>query len=217
LRRYAEHLGRAAQLKSAATVEFLVDDADRVYFLEINPRLQVEHGLTELVHGVDLVHAQLQLEFGDPVAALSWVDPLQGSPGTQVASGHAIECRINAEHPLTGWPSPGRIESVDWPQGSGVRIDTYLRSGSQVPPYYDSLLAKILVWGADRSAAVIRMQEALRTVRIRGVMTNLDLLVAAMAHPDFTHERYDTALLPRLVEQLRATSAASEQKSRSAW
>lgn len=172
-------LGQHVDYDSVGTVEFLVDpDRQEFYFLEVNARLQVEHGVTELVTGVDLVDCQITLAGGSDL-------PL----GQQdvVMSGAAIEARINAERPELGFqPSPGRITALHLPGGPGVRVDTHCFPGYVVPPYYDSLIAKVMAYGRDRDSAVIRMLAALSEMTIGGVGTTTDLLREVIAAPEFS-------------------------------
>jgi acetyl-CoA carboxylase, biotin carboxylase subunit len=147
------------------------------YFLEMNARIQVEHPVTEMVTGVDLVAEQIAVAAGEGLRIRS----SQARP-----SGHAIECRINAEDPANEFmPSPGRITHAEWPQMEGVRVDTWVDSGSKVSPYYDSLIGKIIVHAPTRAAAVARMREALAATRIEGVRTNIAFQAAVMGSRDF--------------------------------
>jgi acetyl-CoA carboxylase biotin carboxylase subunit len=186
----------AAGYVNAGTVEFLVDTEGKFYFLEMNTRLQVEHPVTELVTGVDLVRAQLRVAAGEPLGLrqqdVSW-------------RGWAIECRINAEDPFSGWlPSPGTITALRAPSGPWVRNDSGVYEGVTIPRFYDTLVAKLIVWGADRSAAIDRMQRALAEYKIAGVRTTLPVLKRILAHPDFRAGRLSTAFLERLLPGLAA-------------
>ena len=150
---------------NAGTMEFLVDSTGAFYFMEMNTRVQVEHPVTELVTGIDIVKAQFMIAAGESIAV---------TQNDIVLSGHAIECRINAEDPSRSFmPSPGRVSSVVIPGGPGVRVDTALFAGCTVPPYYDSLIAKVAVWGRDRAEAIERMSRALEEIEIEGVCTNV--------------------------------------------
>jgi acetyl-CoA carboxylase, biotin carboxylase subunit len=190
----------AARLKyrGAGTVEFLVDTKrDEFYFLEMNARIQVEHPVTEMITGLDLVAAQIAVAEGravrDALAFAGAVD--QAAPG-----GWAIECRINAEDPANDFmPSPGSVTLARWPAGPGVRVDTHIASGSRVPPYYDSLLGKIITHGADRPAALHGMRAALAATRIEGVRTNLSFLQDIVGDPRFQQGGVDTGFLARRV------------------
>jgi acetyl-CoA carboxylase biotin carboxylase subunit len=178
------------QYRGAGTVEFLVDAArGEFYFLEMNARIQVEHPVTEEVTGLDLVAAQIRIADGGEL------------PRAQAAvrfDGCAIECRINAEDPARDFlPSPGRITRAEWPQGEGIRVDTHIAAGSSVPPYYDSLLGKIIAHGATRAAARTRLAAALAATRIEGVHTNLAFQAALLEDPEFMRGGVDTGFLAR--------------------
>ncbi|MGE5593198.1 MAG: acetyl-CoA carboxylase biotin carboxylase subunit [Betaproteobacteria bacterium] len=150
---------------NAGTMEFLVDASGAFYFMEMNTRVQVEHPVTELVTGIDIVKAQFMIAAGESIAV---------TQNDIMLSGHAIECRINAEDPSRNFmPSPGRVSSVILPGGPGVRVDTALFPGCSVPPHYDSLIAKVAVWGRDRGEAIERMARALEEIEIEGVFTNV--------------------------------------------
>src|SRR5438093_8216992 len=187
-------IAKAAGYVSAGTVEFLVDAERNFYFLEVNTRLQVEHPVTELVTGVDLVREQLRIAAG---AALSYAqDDVQWR-------GAAIECRINAEDPFGGWlPSPGTITGLRPASGPRVREDSGVYEGYTVPSFYDTLLAKLIVWGADRAAAIDRMARALAEYRVVGVHTTIPMLAHVMAHEDFRAGRLSTLFLERIMPGL---------------
>ena len=189
-------VARAAGYVNAGTVEFLMDRDRNFYFLEMNTRLQVEHPVTELVTGIDLVREQLRIAGGEPLSVeqtdVSW-------------RGWAIECRINAEDPFGGWlPSPGTITALRVPSGPWVRDDAGVYEGVTIPSFYDTLVAKLIVWGADRAAAIDRMQRALGEYRLAGVRTTLPVLRRIVAHPDFRAGRLDTAFLDRLLPEVAA-------------
>jgi acetyl-CoA carboxylase biotin carboxylase subunit len=189
-------VARAAGYVNAGTVEFLVDADRNVYFLEMNTRLQVEHPVTEMVTGLDLVAAQLRIAAGEPLdlrqADVTW-------------RGWAIECRINAEDPFAGWlPSPGTITVLRAPSGPWVRDDSGAYAGWTVPRFYDTLISKLIVWGADRDAACDRMARALAEYRIGGVRTTIPLLERIVAHPDFRAGRLSTAFLDRMLPEAPA-------------
>jgi len=191
-RLHAAALRFAARLRyrGAGTVEFLVDAArGEFYFLEMNARIQVEHPVTEQVTGLDLVAAQLRIAAGD------------GLPLSQSAlrfDGCAIECRINAEDPTQDFqPSPGRVRRADWPQGPGLRVDTHIAAGSMVPPFYDSLLGKIIAHGRSRESARARLCAALAATRIDGVHTNLAFQAGLLADAQFARGGIDTGFLAR--------------------
>jgi acetyl-CoA carboxylase, biotin carboxylase subunit len=182
----------AARLRyrGAGTVEFLVDvERGEFYFLEMNARIQVEHPVTEQVTGLDLVAAQIRIADG---AGLS----LAQSDVT--FTGHAIECRINAEDPARDFmPSPGRVTRAEWPRGEGIRVDTHIVAGSMVPPFYDSLLGKIIAHGATREIARTRLIAALHATRIEGVHTNRAFQAELLADTEFVRGGIDTGFLGR--------------------
>ncbi len=174
---------------NAGTVEFLRDEASgELYFIEVNARIQVEHPVTEMVSGVDLVKAQIRLAAGEN---------LESVIGKPRFHGHAIECRINAEDPVTFAPSAGRITAFRVPGGPGVRVDTALYSEAVVPPYYDSLVAKLVAFGDDRAEAIARMSRALDQFVIEGIKTSIPLHKKILEDPDFVAGRLDTHFLDR--------------------
>ncbi len=180
---------RAVGYTNAGTCEFLLDADGRFYFLEMNTRLQVEHPVTELVTGIDLVRAQLDIAAGRPLPA---------TVGEAEPRGHAIEVRLYAEDPYRNFaPSPGTIERLRWPQGPGVRVDAGVAQGSEVPIFYDPLLAKLVVWGADRGQAIERLRRALAELRVEGVRTGAPLFRALLEDPDFLAGRLDNGMLDR--------------------
>ncbi len=186
----------AAQLsyRSAGTVEFLVDlERDAFYFLEMNARIQVEHPITEAVTGIDLVAEQIAIADGRGL----------GSKQEEISTeGCAIECRINAEDSERDFcPSPGRVRTAVWPSGEGVRVDTHIFSGAQIPPFYDSLMAKIIVHASDRAATLERMRQALASTHIEGVATNLGFHAEVLADPEFGRGGVDTGFVPRFLER----------------
>jgi len=186
----------AARLKyrGAGTVEFLVDATrSEFFFLEMNARIQVEHPVTEAVSGVDIVAAQIAIAAGQG---------LRLARGESWREGCAIECRVNAEDPMRDFaPSPGLVRAVRWPQGEGVRVDTHIEAGSAVPPFYDSLLGKIIAHGRDRTQALARLRAAVAMTRIDGVASNLALHADVLADPEFTNGSVDTSYLARLLER----------------
>ena len=200
-----ERLGQAAcRVASAAgyvnagTVEFLVDVRGHFHFLEMNTRLQVEHPVTELVTGLDLVREQLLIAAGEPLGVRQ---------DDVTRRGWAIECRINAEDPFSGWlPSPGTITGLRPASGPGVRDDSGIREGYTVPRHYDTLLAKLIVWGVDRAAAIARMARALAEYKIVGVRTTIPVLERIVAHEDFRAGRLSTAFMDRLLPGLQAAA-----------
>jgi acetyl-CoA carboxylase biotin carboxylase subunit len=174
---------------NAGTVEFLMDESGKLYFIEVNARIQVEHPVTEFVTGVDLVKAQIL------VAAGKRLDEFLPDP--IVIRGHAIECRVNAEHPETFAPSPGRITGWNVPGGIGVRVDTAAYNDGVIPPYYDSLVAKLIVHGADRTEAIARTRRALDMFIVEGIHTSIPLHQKILQHPDFVSGKLDTGFLVR--------------------
>jgi acetyl-CoA carboxylase biotin carboxylase subunit len=178
---------------SAGTFEFLLDEDKRFYFMEMNTRIQVEHPVTEMLTGVDLVKEQIRVASGDK---LSVKPPIE-------RRGHVIECRVNAEDPARNFqPSPGRIDVFHPPGGPGVRLDTHVYAGYSVPPFYDSLLAKLICQGRDRQEALRRMQVALESFIIEGVTTTIPFLARVMANKHFQEGAVDTKFLEREGSQL---------------
>jgi acetyl-CoA carboxylase biotin carboxylase subunit len=188
LHRAAVALGKRLGYRGLGTVEFLVDqELDGFFFLELNARIQVEHPVTEAVTGLDLVAEQLAVAEGRP---------LRLTQSEVAPAGHAIECRINAEDTERGFrPSPGTVTAAVFPVGDGIRVDTHVQAGAAVPPHYDSLLAKLIVHGPDRPAAVAHLQAALRRCQIAGVATNLPLHQRIVRHPQFVAGGVGTAFL----------------------
>lgn len=180
---------RAVGYTNAGTVEFLMDEKGELHFIEVNARIQVEHPVTEFVTGVDLVKSQIL------VAAGHRLDEILSGPPT--LHGHAIECRINAEHPETFVPSPGRITGLNLPGGIGIRVDTAAYHDGVIPPYYDSLVAKLIAYGRNRSEAIARMARALDMFVVEGIYTSIPLHQKILAHPDFQAGRLDTTFLYR--------------------
>ena len=181
---------------NAGTVEFLMDEDGSLYFMEMNTRIQVEHPVTEMVTDVDLVKSQIRLAMGESLEKV-----LQGPVVTR---GHAIECRINAEHPEKFTPSAGTITTFNPPGGTGVRVDTAAYAESVVPPYYDSLIAKLVVRGKDRDEAISRMSRALEMFIIEGIQTSIPLQRRILAHADFRAGRTDTKFMERLLNPAKA-------------
>jgi len=178
---------------NAGTVEFLMDASGNLYFIEVNARIQVEHPVTELVTGIDLVKSQIRIAAGETLAEI-----LPYPPGKLLhPRGHALECRINAEHPETLTPSPGRITGLNLPGGVGVRVDTAAYQDGVIPPYYDSLVAKLITYGANRTEAIARMRRALDMFVVEGIYTSIPLHQKILAHPDFIAGKIDTGFLGR--------------------
>src|SRR5579862_239767 len=175
---------------NAGTVEFLRDANGDLYFIEMNARIQVEHPVTEMVTQVDLVKAQILVAAGEK---------LETAVGKFDFRGHAIECRINAEDPETFVPSPGHITAFRVPGGPGIRIDTFAHADANIPPYYDSLIAKLVAHGRDRKEAIARMHRALDGFIVEGIKTTIPLQKRILAEPDFIAGKFDTHFLDRLT------------------
>jgi acetyl-CoA carboxylase biotin carboxylase subunit len=178
---------------NAGTIEFLMDEDGKLYFIEMNTRIQVEHPVTEMVTNVDLVKSQIRIALGEKLDSV-----LRGTPPT---AGHAIECRINAEHPEKFTPSAGKIKVFNPPGGTGVRIDTAAYAEAVIPPYYDSLIAKLIVRGRDREEAISRMSRALNMFIVEGVYTTIPLHKRILSHPDFRSGDFDTKFMERLLSE----------------
>ena len=185
-----ENAIRKVGYANVGTLEFLYE-AGNFYFMEMNTRIQVEHTVTEMVTGLDLVREQIRLAAGEPLSA--------AFTGRFRPRGHAIECRVNAEDPVTFAPSPGRITALNLPGGFGVRVDTHIYEGYVVPPNYDSLLAKLIVHAEDRESAIRRMRRALGEFVVEGIRTNLSFHQKLLDHPDFVQGRLDTHFLERFA------------------
>ena len=175
---------------NAGTVEFLMDQDGSLYFIEMNTRIQVEHPVTELVTGVDLIKAQIRIAAGEK---------MEDATGAVIPSGHAIECRINAEDPDTFVPSAGRITTFQAPGGTGIRVDAAAYADAVIPPYYDSLIAKLIVKGRDRTEAVGRMKRALEMFVIEGIKTSIPLHRRIVADSRFVAGNYNTHFIDRLA------------------
>jgi acetyl-CoA carboxylase biotin carboxylase subunit len=182
----AIRLCRAAGYENAGTVEFLLDRTGQFYFLEVNTRIQVEHPVTEMVTGVDLVQQQIRIAAGEPLGF--------GQDAVR-SRGHALECRITAEDPLTFTPSPGRITAYLPPGGPGVRVDSHCFAGYAVPPFYDSLVAKLIVHGPGRAEAVARMRRALGEFVLEGIRTTVPFHARLLADSRFAEGAYSTRFL----------------------
>jgi acetyl-CoA carboxylase biotin carboxylase subunit len=193
--RTAVDAAAAVQYVNAGTIEFLLDRDGNYYFMEMNTRIQVEHGVTELVTGVDLVKEQILVATGER---------LSFTQSDIVLRGHAIECRINAEDPLTFVPSPGVIRYFHVPGGPGVRVDTFAHDGCEISPYYDSLVAKLMVHGRDRREAIARMRRCLEAMVVEGIKTTIPLHRKIMDDPDFQAGKIDTGFLSRFQPKKEA-------------
>ncbi|MFM2125462.1 MAG: acetyl-CoA carboxylase biotin carboxylase subunit [Acidobacteriota bacterium] len=175
---------------NAGTVEFLMGADGQLHFIEVNARIQVEHPVTEMVTGVDLVKAQIRIASGESLDEILPKRALR-------LRGHAIECRINAEHPNTFVPSPGNITALNLPGGVGIRVDTAMYQGGMIPPYYDSLAAKLIAHGADRTEAIARMKRALDMFVVEGIHTSIPLHKRLLDHPEFVAGNIDTGFIQR--------------------
>ncbi len=182
---------KAVNYTNAGTVEFIVDPKGTYYFMEMNTRIQVEHGVTEMVTGTDLIIEQIRVAMGEP---------LSFSQNDVTPKGHAIECRINAEFPEKNFmPSPGVVKHLHLPAGNGVRVDTALYTGYRIPSEYDSMIAKVIVHAPDRKAALQKMRSALDEMLIMGVETNLDFQYRILKNPEFCEGKADTGFIERIL------------------
>jgi acetyl-CoA carboxylase biotin carboxylase subunit len=178
---------------NAGTIEFLMDEDGSIYFIEMNTRIQVEHCVTEMVTGVDLVKAQLRIAAGEKLKDIV--------PELPKINGHAIECRINAEHPEKFTPSPGKITAFNVPGGNGVRVDTAMYAEGVVPQYYDSMIAKLICHGKDREEAMDKMQRALSQFVVQGIHTSIPLHQRIFADEEFRSGQFDTKFMERFLER----------------
>jgi acetyl-CoA carboxylase biotin carboxylase subunit len=178
---------------NAGTIEFLMDEDGKIYFIEMNTRIQVEHCVTEMVTGIDLVKAQLRIAAGEKLSSII-TKPVE-------IRGHAIECRINAEHPEKFTPSAGKITAFNVPGGNGVRVDTAQYAEGVVPPYYDSLIAKLICHGADRVEAMDKMQRALSQFVVQGIHTTIPLHQKIFSDAEFRAGQFDTKFMERFFER----------------
>ena len=185
----AVRAAKAAGYESAGTIEFLLDQSGEFYFMEMNTRIQVEHPVTEFVSGVDLIKEQIRIAAGEPLSVRQKDIEIRG---------HAMECRINAEDPERHFmPCPGRITDLHLPGGNGIRVDTAVYNDYAIPPYYDSMIAKIIVYDKDRRSAIRKMISALGEVAIEGVKTNVDFLYELLNQPDFQEGNITTDFIPQ--------------------
>ena len=194
LKRSLENVG----YQNAGTVEFLMDEDGKLYFIEMNTRIQVEHPVTEMVTGIDLVKAQLRIACGEKLSSIL-TEPIH-------IRGHAIECRVNAEHPEKFTPSAGKITAFNVPGGNGVRVDTAQYAEGVVPPYYDSLIAKLIVHGKDRQEAMERMKRALDMFIVQGIHTTIPLHRRIFDDEEFRAGKFDTKFMERFFERQKAAS-----------
>jgi acetyl-CoA carboxylase biotin carboxylase subunit len=189
LRRSLEGVG----YQNAGTVEFLMDEEGKLYFIEMNTRIQVEHPVTEMVTGIDLVKAQLRLAMGEKLSSVV--------PEPVTMRGHAIECRVNAEHPEKFTPSAGQITAFNVPGGNGIRVETAQYAEGVVPPYYDSLIAKLIAHGDNREEAMARMQRALEMFIVEGIYTTIPLHERILRDEEFRRGAFDTKFMERFFER----------------
>lgn len=191
---HAVTAARAAEYRNAGTIEFVLDKDGNHYFIEMNTRVQVEHPVTEMVTGVDIIREQIRIAAGLPLSLKQADVKLQGA---------SIECRINAESPYDGFrPCPGQIMGLHLPGGPGVRVDTALYPGCEISPYYDNMIAKLIVHGATRADAIRKMRRALEEFLIEGVETNIELQYLILHHQDFIKGRYDTGFMEKFLDLL---------------
>jgi acetyl-CoA carboxylase biotin carboxylase subunit len=183
---------KAIGYSSAGTFEFLLDEDGRFYFMEMNTRIQVEHPVTEMVTLTDIVRNQIRVAEGDPLGF---------TQEEVIMVGHAIECRINAESPETFVPSPGTITTFNLPGGPGVRVDTYVYPGYRVPPFYDSMIAKVIVHARTRELAIARMRRALDAMVIEGIKTTIPLHLKIMDNPDFQAGNFSTRFMEEFLDK----------------
>ena len=188
----AVRAAKAVGYESAGTIEFLLSETGEFFFMEMNTRIQVEHPVTEFVSGVDLIKEQIRISAGLPISVKQ--EEIQ-------VKGHAIECRINAENPKKKFmPCPGKIENLYLPGGNGVRIDTAVYSGYQIPPNYDSMIMKVIVYDKDRESAIAKMRSTLGEVVIEGVQTNLDFQYDILNQKDFLEGNVTTHFIEEHYE-----------------
>ena len=180
---------KAAGYTSCGTVEFLVDKDKNFYFMEMNTRIQVEHPITEMRTGIDIVKSQIRIAAGEE---------LKIKQKDVKFEGHSIECRINAENPMKNFmPSPGTITDINLPGGNGVRIDTAIYNGYKIPPYYDSMIAKLIVHGSNRNEAISKMKRSLEELVIDGIETNRDFLYEIIKNINFIRGNFDTSFIEK--------------------
>jgi acetyl-CoA carboxylase biotin carboxylase subunit len=195
---------KAVQYTNAGTFEFLMDGEGKFYFMEANTRLQVEHPVTEMVTGIDIVKEQIRIAAGER---------LSFKQSEVTFTGHSIECRINAEDPETFAPSPGVIHAFSVPGGPGVRIDTFAHSECTVSPYYDSMIAKIITHGRDRHEAIARMRRTLEMTVVEGIKTTVPLHLKILAEPDFAAGKLSTAFMDRFAVAPKTGSGSLAEAS----
>lgn len=199
----AVHAAKAAGYENAGTVEFLLDENENFYFIEMNTRIQVEHPVTEMVSGIDLIKEQILIAAGYP---------LDKKQEDITLNGHAIECRINAEDPKKNFmPCPGVIQELHLPGGFGVRVDTAVYQGYEIPPFYDSMIAKVIVHDKDRESAINKMRSALGELILEGVVTNLDFQYEILNNEDFQKGKISTDFIPENFCDESSKSAVEDE------
>jgi acetyl-CoA carboxylase biotin carboxylase subunit len=189
----------AVRYVNAGTVEFLLDATGEFYFIEMNTRIQVEHPVTEMITGIDLIKEQIRIAAGEPISF---------TQGDLKIGGHAIECRINAEDPDTFTPSPGKIRTFHVPGGPGIRVDTACYAEAVIPPYYDSMIAKVIAHGNTRGEAILRMRRALESFVVEGIKTNVKLQQRILTDEDFVRGRLSTRFMDRFLPPPKSPSPA---------
>jgi acetyl-CoA carboxylase biotin carboxylase subunit len=195
----AVRVAQAINYIGAGTVEFLLDQSGQFYFMEMNTRIQVEHPVTEMITGLDLIAEQIRVAQGERLELTQ--DQVQ-------LRGHTIECRINAEDPDHNFrPNPGRISGYLPPGGPGVRMDSHVYTDYEIPPYYDSLIGKLIVWGADRNSAIQRMKRALRECAITGLPTTIAFHQRILETPEFVEGKIYTNFVEQMMQQQGSTSS----------
>ncbi len=182
--------------ENAGTIEFLLDKHGEFYFIEMNTRIQVEHPITEMVTGIDLIKEQIKVASNLP---------LSFTQEDIKINGHALECRINAENPTLNFkPSPGQVKTLNLPSGFGIRVDTSVYQGYTIPPFYDSMVGKLIVHGRDRQEAIAKMKRSLEELVVDGIETNIDFQYSIMQHPKFIKNDYDTSFIQKYMHELEA-------------
>ena len=190
---HAVQAAKAAGYRNAGTIEYVLDKEGNYYFIEMNTRIQVEHPVTEFVTNVDLIKSQIRIAAGEPLNIRQEDIELKG---------HAIECRINAENPEKNFqPSPGKIERLHLPGGKGIRVDTAVYAGYEIPPYYDSMIAKLIVLGKSRNEAIKKMKSALSEFIVDGIDTNVDFQMEIMNHPKYQSGDFSTDFIEQMKKE----------------
>ena len=195
---------KAAKYVSAGTIEFLLGDRGQFYFMEMNTRVQVEHPVTEMISGIDIIKEQIRIAAGEKLSI---------SQKNVVLKGHAIECRINAENPYANFaPCPGQIKFYAAPGGPGVRIDSHVYNGYRIPPYYDSMIGKLIVHGDTRAEAIARCRRALAEFMIEGVSTTIPFEQFLLDSREFNEGHYDTGFIERVIKSGQFNKVKSQDQ-----